>query len=199
MLSHLANPKDAGLRESLKKTLNAALELGQPCIPQNSSWQTHSVQPYSQGSKQAKSSGDEEQAATGSDAANTLRHSESTSPLQSLTACVPRPCNRDNAEEPAGMNPPSALQDMTLDHDPLRDSGLAARLSGHAVGATAGQQQQFFQAFQAAVEQHQLAVEACAENRRAALAKFREKRKARNFNKKVRRARLSACSTPCCE
>ena len=137
-------------------------------------------------SKQAKSSDDDEQAAAGSDGANTLRHSESTSPFQSFTAFVPRPCSRGDAEEPAGLNPPSALQNMTLVHDPLRDSGLAARLSGHAVGVTAGQQQQFFQAFQAAVEQHQLAVETCAVNRRAAIAKFREKRKARNFNKKVR-------------
>ena len=137
-------------------------------------------------SKQAKSSDEDEQAATGSDAANTLRHSESTSPFQSFTAFVPRPCSRGDAEEPTGLNPPSAFQNMSLVHDPLRDSGLGARLSGHAVGVTAGQQQQFFQAFQAAVEQHQLAVEACAVNRRAAIAKFREKRKARNFNKKVR-------------
>lgn len=135
--------------------------------------------------RQAKSSDDDEQAATGSDAANTLRHSESTSPFQSFTAFVPRPCSRGDAEEPTELNPPSAFQNMSLVHDPVRDCGLAARLTGHAVGITAGQQQQFFQAFQAAVEQHQLAVEACAVNRRAAIAKFREKRKARNFNKKV--------------
>lgn len=138
-------------------------------------------------SKQAKSSDEDEQTGSGSDAANTLRHSESTSPFQSFTAFVPRPCSRGDAEEPAGLNPPTALQQqMSLVHDPIRDSGLHARLSGHALGVTAGQQQQFFQAFQAAVEQHQLAVEACAVNRRAAIAKFREKRKARNFNKKVR-------------
>lgn len=145
-------------------------------------------------SKQTKSSDDDEQAATGSDAANTLRHSESTSPFQSFTAFVPRPCSRGDAEEPTGLNPPSALQNMSLVHDPFRDSGLAARLSGHAVGVTVGQQQQFFQAFQAAVEQHQLAVEACAVNRRTAIAKFREKRKARNFNKKVRQMCLLAGS-----
>ena len=69
---------------------------------------------------------------------------------------------------------------------------MNARLSGHVAGVTVGQQQQFFQAFQAAVEQHQLAVEACAVNRRAAIAKFREKRKARNFNKKVQPAALKA-------
>lgn len=138
-------------------------------------------------SKQAKSSDEDDQTGSGSDAANPLRHSESTSPFQSFTAFVPRPCSRGDAEEPAGLNPPTALQhQMSLVHDPIRDSGLHARLSGHALGVTAGQQQQFFQAFQAAVEQHQLAVEACAVNRRAAIAKFREKRKARNFNKKVR-------------
>ena len=137
-------------------------------------------------SRQAKSSDEEEQTGAASDAANTLRHSESTSPFQSFTAFVPRPCSRGDADEPPTLNPPSALQQMSLSHDPARDSTLAARLSGHAaVGVTAGQQQQFFQAFQAAVEQHQLAVEACAVNRRAAIAKFREKRKARNFNKKV--------------
>lgn len=141
-------------------------------------------------SKQAKSS-DDEQIATGSDAANTLRHSESTSPFQSFTAFVPRPCSRGDAEEPTVMNPQTAFQGMSLVPDPLRDSSLAGRLSGQAVVVTAGQQQQFFQAFQAAVEQHQLAVEACAVNRRAAIAKFREKRKARNFNKKVNLTGLS--------
>lgn len=137
-------------------------------------------------SKQPKSSDEDEQAAAGSDAANTLHHSESTSPFQSFTAFVPRPCSRGDAVEPASLNPPAALQQLTFAHDPAKDSSLAARLSGHPTGVTAGQQQQFFQAFQAAVEQHQLAVEACAVNRRAAIAKFREKRKARNFNKKVR-------------
>lgn len=137
-------------------------------------------------SKQAKSSDEDEQTAAGSDAANTLHHSESTSPFQSFTAFVPRPCSRGDANEPPSLNPPNALQQLTLAHDPSREATLAARLSGHAAGVTAGQQQQFFQAFQAAVEQHQLAVEACAVNRRAAIAKFREKRKARNFNKKVR-------------
>ncbi len=73
---------------------------------------------------------------------------------------------------------------------------MNARLSGHVAGVTV-QQQQFFQAFQAAVEQHQLAVEACAVNRRAAIAKFREKRKARNFNKKVQPAALKAHSPSC--
>lgn len=136
-------------------------------------------------SKQARSSDEDDRTGSGSDAANTLRHSETTSPFQSFTAFVPRPCSRGDAEEPAGLNPQNALQQMSLVHDPVRESGLHARLSGHALGVTAGQQQQFFQAFQAAVEQHQLAVEACAVNRRAAIAKFREKRKARNFNKKV--------------
>ena len=136
-------------------------------------------------SKQAKSSDEDEQTAAGSDAANTLHHSESTSPFQSFTAFVPRPCSRGDANEAPSLNPPNALQQLTLAHDPSREPTLAARLSGHAAGVTAGQQQQFFQAFQAAVEQHQLAVEACAVNRRAAIAKFREKRKARNFNKKV--------------
>ena len=145
-------------------------------------------------SQQAKSSSEDEQTGAGSDAANTLRHSETTSPFQSFTAFVPRPCSRGDAEEPAGLNPPNALQQMSLLHDPIRDSGLTARLSGHAVNVTAGQQQQFFQAFQAAVEQHQLAVEACAVNRRAAIAKFREKRKARNFNKKVGLHTVSLCT-----
>ena len=61
MLSHLANPKAAGLKELLKKTLNAGLELGQPSIPQNSRShshsyshsQEHSAQPHSQGSDAA--------------------------------------------------------------------------------------------------------------------------------------------------
>ena len=135
--------------------------------------------------KQAKSSDEDEQTAAGSDAANTLRHSESTSPFQSFTAFVPRPCSRGDAEEPPRLHPPSALQQMNQTHDPSRDSVVAACMPSHSVAVTAGQQQQFFQAFQAAVEQHQLAVEACAVNRRAAIAKFREKRKARNFNKKV--------------
>ncbi|KAL0056248.1 hypothetical protein WJX82_009232 [Trebouxia sp. C0006] len=78
------------------------------------------------------------------------------------------------------------IKPMSLTHEPAREGNMSARLSGHVAGVTVGQQQQFFQAFQAAVEQHQLAVEACALNRRAAIAKFREKRKARNFNKKVR-------------
>ena len=132
-----------------------------------------------------RSSDEDEQGPAGSDAANALHHSESTSPFQSFTAFVPRPCSRGDAGEPASLNPPSALQQLSLGHDPARDSSLVARLSGHAAGVTAGQQHQFFQAFQAAVEQHQLALEACAVNRRAAIAKFREKRKARNFNKKV--------------
>lgn len=146
-------------------------------------------------SKQAKSSDEDEQTAAGSDAANTLRHSESTSPFQSFTAFVPRPCSRGDAEEPPSFNPPSTLQQMDQAHDPSRDTIVAARMPSHSVGVTAGQQQQFFQAFQAAVEQHQLAVEACAVNRRAAIAKFREKRKARNFNKKVR---LNTCILCCC-
>lgn len=136
--------------------------------------------------QQPRSSDEDEQPPTGSDAVNALHHSESTSPFQSFTAFVPRPCSRGDANEPVSLNPPNALQQLSLAHDPARDSSLVARLSGHAAGVTAGQQQQFFQAFQAAVEQHQLAVEACAVNRRAAIAKFREKRKARNFNKKVR-------------
>ena len=135
--------------------------------------------------QQPKSSDEEEPAGAGSDAANTLRHSESTSPFQSFTAFVPRPCSRGDAAELANLDPPSALQHMCLTHEPAREENMNARLSGHVAGVTVGQQQQFFQAFQAAVEQHQLAVEACAVNRRAAIAKFREKRKARNFNKKV--------------
>ncbi len=135
--------------------------------------------------QQPKSSDEDEQTGAGSDAANTLHHSESTSPFQSFTAFVPRPCSRGDAAELANLNPPSALQQMSLTHEPAREGNMNARLSGHVAGVTVGQQQQFFQAFQAAVEQHQLAVEACAVNRRAAIAKFREKRKARNFNKKV--------------
>ena len=135
--------------------------------------------------QQPKSSDEDEQTGAGSDAANTLHHSESTSPFQSFTAFVPRPCSRGDAAELANVNPPSALQQMSLTHEPAREGNMSARLSGHVAGVTVGQQQQFFQAFQAAVEQHQLAVEACAVNRRAAIAKFREKRKARNFNKKV--------------
>jgi len=135
--------------------------------------------------QQPKSSDEDEQTGAGSDAANTLHHSESTSPFQSFTAFVPRPCSRGDVAELAKLNPPSALQQMSLTHEPAREATVNARLSGHAAGVTVGQQQQFFQAFQAAVEQHQLAVEACAVNRRAAIAKFREKRKARNFNKKV--------------
>ncbi|DBA76002.1 hypothetical protein WJX79_007319 [Trebouxia sp. C0005] len=136
--------------------------------------------------QQPKSSDEDEQAGAGSDAANTLHHSESTSPFQSFTAFVPRPCSRGDAAELVNLNPPSALQQLSLTHEPAREGGVYARLSGNVAGVTVGQQQQFFQAFQAAVEQHQLAVEACAVNRRAAIAKFREKRKARNFNKKVR-------------
>lgn len=142
--------------------------------------------------QQPRSSDDEDQPAAGSDAANALHHSESTSPFQSFTAFVPRPCSRGDAGEPSGLNPPNAFQQLSLAHDPARDTSLVARLSSHAAGVTAGQQQQFFQAFQAAVEQHQLAVEACAVNRRAAIAKFREKRKARNFNKKVTGQRHSS-------
>lgn len=145
--------------------------------------------------KQSKSSEEDEQTGTGSDAANTLHHSESTSPFQSFTAFVPRPCIRGDTTEPASLHPPTALQQMSVAHNPTGDSSLAIRLPGHATGVTAGQQQQFFQAFQAAVEQHQLAVEACAVNRRAAIAKFREKRKARNFNKKVQSA---ACNPHAC-
>ena len=150
-------------------------------------------------SKQARSSDEDEQRAAGSDAANTLRHSESTSPFQSFTAFVPRPCSRGDAEEPASLSHPLTLQQMSLAHEASRDSSsLSARLSAHGVGVTVGQQQQFFQAFQAAVEQHQMAVEACAVNRRAAIAKFREKRKARNFNKKVGLAGLQiACHAKC--
>ncbi len=146
--------------------------------------------------QQPKSSDEEEQAGAGSDAANTLHHSESTSPFQSFTAFVPRPCSRGDAAELANLNPPSALQQMSLTHEPSREGNMNARLSGHVAGVTV-QQQQFFQAFQAAVEQHQLAVEACAVNRRAAIAKFREKRKARNFNKKVQPAALKAHSPSC--
>jgi len=140
--------------------------------------------------QQPKSSDEDEQTGAGSDAANTLHHSESTSPFQSFTAFVPRPCSRGDAAKLANLNPASALQQMSLTHEPAREATVNARLSGHAAGVTVGQQQQFFQAFQAAVEQHQLAVEACSVNRRAAIAKFREKRKARNFNKKVQPAAL---------
>lgn len=134
-----------------------------------------------------RSSSDEEQA-NGSDAANALRHSETTSPFQSFTAFVPRPCSRGDTD-PGQANARSSLaglQQLSLAAaaaEPARDSDMSNRLSHPHV--TAGQQQQFFQAFQAAVEQHQLAVQACAVNRKAAIAKFREKRKARNFNKKV--------------
>ena len=148
-------------------------------------------------SRQAKSSDEDEPAAAASDVVNTLHHSESTSPFQSFTAFVPRPCSRGDADEPTNLNPPHALQQMGLAHTPARDgSSLITQMSRHVVGVTAGQQQQFFQAFQAAVEQHQLAVEACAVNRRATIAKFREKRKARNFNKKVPPG-YGCCLTAC--
>lgn len=130
-------------------------------------------------------SSDEEEQANGSDAANALRHSESTSPFQSFTAFVPRPCSRGDTEAQPAAPAVASLQQLSLTaNDPARGADLAARLAGHPQ-VTPDQQQQFFQAFQAAVEQHQLAVEACAVNRKAAIAKFREKRKARNFNKKV--------------
>lgn len=131
-------------------------------------------------------SSDEEEQANGSDAANALRHSESTSPFQTFTAFVPRPCSRGDTEVQPAVPTLANLQQLSLTaSDPVRAADLATRLTGHPQ-VTPDQQQQFFQAFQAAVEQHQLAVEACAVNRKAAIAKFREKRKARNFNKKVR-------------
>lgn len=135
-------------------------------------------------------SSDEEEHANGSDAANALRHSESTSPFQSFTAFVPRPCSRGDTDMQPAIPTLANLQQLSLTAtDPARAADPATRLTGHPQ-VTPDQQQQFFRAFQAAVEQHQLAVEACAVNRKAAIAKFREKRKARNFNKKV--------SRPCC-
>lgn len=58
MLSHLANPeaahfRDNGFRDSLKKTLDAGRELGQPSLQQNSSSLPHSAQPLSRGSDTA--------------------------------------------------------------------------------------------------------------------------------------------------
>lgn len=58
MLSHLANPKaadfrDNGFRDSLKKTMDAGRELGQPSLQQNSSSLAHSAQPLSRGSDTA--------------------------------------------------------------------------------------------------------------------------------------------------
>lgn len=128
----------------------------------------------------------EEDQANGSDGTNALRHSESTSPFQSFTAFVPRPCSRGDTDPQQPAAPAVAgLQQLSLTAaNPAGAPDLAARLTGHPQ-VIPDQQQQFFQAFQAAVEQHQLAVEACAVNRKAAIAKFREKRKARNFNKKV--------------
>lgn len=142
-------------------------------------------------------SSDEEEQANGSDAANALRHSENTSPFQSFTAFVPRPCSRGDTEAQPAVPTLASLQQLSITAtDSARGADLATRLTGHAQ-VTPDQQQQFFQAFQAAVEQHQLAVEACAVNRKAAIAKFREKRKARNFNKKVHGHKLTTVSSLC--
>lgn len=122
----------------------------------------------------------------------TFNHSASTSAFTSFTALVPRPCTRGDA---LAVQKIQAVDEMlpsgvVTGSVPSAASGGSGpwwpRLPGSDADPALQQTQHFFHAFQAAVDQHQKQVAECALNRKVAIAKFREKRKARNFDKKVR-------------
>ncbi|KAK9803195.1 hypothetical protein WJX73_001520 [Symbiochloris irregularis] len=129
-----------------------------------------------------------------------LHHDNASSAFSNFTSLVPRPCARgeDVPFSGASQEPESSASSVQATN--AARAGWQAMMPFLVASSNAMnphdqqqmQQQKFFDAFQAAVDQHTgLATneggrECATANRKAAIVKFREKRKARNFEKKVR-------------
>lgn len=100
--------------------------------------------------------------------ASSFHHSAASSAFTSFATFVPRPCRRGDA------------------HAAQRAEALEAPVAEGKVDPAVRQTQEFVLAFQQAVDEHQQRVTEWARNRKAAIHRFREKRKARTFDKKVR-------------